>query len=64
MTGKKSILTPPDLTHNKGDFHVHSTNQDQVQRLIKNLKTNSATGHDLIPCKYIKPIAHIIAPPT
>jgi hypothetical protein len=45
-----------------GTFAFHHTTCEQVLRILNKLKTDCATGPDLIPAKYIKLSADIIAP--
>ena len=50
--------------HKEGDsFVLRKVTSKEVERQIKNIRTDCATGPDLIPSKYIKLVTEYIAPP-
>jgi hypothetical protein len=53
---------PPNLQSNSGSFIFQTVTQEEVLYFFKKLKLDVSTGPDLIPIKFIKPIAHFIAP--
>ena len=60
VTGiKPQPISTPDA---KGTLSFSHTNTNQVLSIINKLRPECATGADLIPAKYLKLSAHIIAP--
>ena len=60
ITGSKPLPIKIPNSSN-GSFQFHCTSGDQVLNIISKLKTECVAGDDLIPVKYIKLSAHIIA---
>ena len=51
-----------DHSNSQGTFSFSTVSMDLVLQYLNKIKTDTATGPDLIPAKFIKPAAHIIAP--
>ena len=49
--------------HQSRPFTLTNTSPGEVKRIMKNLKTNKATGHDQIPARAIKESAEILCQP-
>ena len=49
--------------HQSRPFTLKNTSPGEVKRIMKNLKTNKATGHDQIPARAIKESAEILCQP-
>ena len=49
--------------HQSRPFTLGNKSPDEVKRIMKNLKTNKATGHDQIPARTIKESAEILCQP-
>ena len=49
--------------HQSRPFTLPSTSPGEVKRIIKNFKTNKATGHDQIPARAVKESAEILCQP-
>ena len=49
--------------HQSRPFTLTNTSPGEVKRIIKNLKTNKATGHDQIPARAVKESAEILCQP-
>lgn len=64
-TGNLSTATSStSLTLTQSDSLVlESTNEEEVKRLIGNLKTDCATGHDEISSSFLKTYINFLAPP-
>ena len=49
--------------HQFRPFTLTNTSPGEVKRIMKNLKTNKATGHDQIPARDVKESAEILCQP-
>ena len=57
----KSNLT--SLLNNLPDENYDQSNDNEVYKIITNLKNDCSSGHDNIPVRYLKPVAEYITSP-
>ena len=58
-----SIVDNMESSNTEHHFKLKHATFQEVQKILSNLKNDSATGFDNIPVKYIKPVAnHLISP--
>ena len=62
VLGKNPQHHAVDLSKNNGTFKFQRVHNDTVEKLLKHIKTDTATGADQIPSKFIKPFASLISP--
>ena len=75
FTTLASRLTGKENTHHSANqcnfndesgshqFRIHSTNFNEVKKILLNLKNDCSSGHDGIPVRFIKPVADYITSP-
>jgi hypothetical protein len=62
VLGKTPQNQDLDLSNNTGSFKFQKVQNETIEHLLSHIKTDTATGSDQIPPKFIKPFASLISP--